>query len=141
MGYFSEASMKSGRNSTTEKSDTLGEQLLTLAQQVQNSAMRVAAHRALGVTLYHLGAVASAHSHFAQGIALYDSQQHRAAAFLYGEQDGVICHSFAPSTLWYRGYPAQGLVRSHEAVTLAQQIAHPFSLSFALSLAAGFHQL
>jgi predicted ATPase len=119
----------------------LGEQLLTLAQQIQDSAMLVAAHRALGVTLLHLGAVVSAHTHFVQGIQLYDAQQHRAAVFLYGEDVGVICHSFAPWTLWYLGYPEQGLARSQEAVTLAQQCAHPLSLSFALSLAAGFHQL
>jgi hypothetical protein len=50
----------------------LGEQLLTLAQQVQDSAMLMAAHRALGSTLFLLGAAASAQPHFAQGIALYD---------------------------------------------------------------------
>jgi predicted ATPase len=44
-------------------------------------------------------------------------------------------------TLWIRGYPDQGLAQSQEAVTLAQQIAHPFSLSFALSFTAVFHQL
>ena len=43
-------------------------------------------------------------------------------------------------TLWYLGYPDQGLARSQEAVTLAQQSAHPFSLSFALGFAAVFHQ-
>ena len=75
-----------------------------------------------------------------QGMALYDPQQHRASAFLYGDDAGVVCHSFAAWTLWYLGYPDQGLARSHEAVTLAQQIAHPFSLGFALSLAAIFHQ-
>jgi predicted ATPase len=103
--------------------------------------MFVAAHRALGATLYQMGAVASAHTHFAQGIALYDAQQHRAAAFLYGDDAGVICHSFSASTLWSLGYPDQGLARSQEAVTLAQQSAHPFSLSFVLSWAAVFHQL
>src|SRR3989454_11386250 len=35
----------------------LGEQLLTLAQQAQDSAMLVVAHRALGTTLLFLGAV------------------------------------------------------------------------------------
>ena len=120
---------------------TLGEQLLTLAEQVQDAAMSVAAHRALGVTLFHLGAVAAAHTHFMQGIALYDPLQQRTAAFLYGEDDGVICRSFAPWTLWLLGYPGQGLTRNQEAVTLAQQHAHPLSVSFALSLAAGFHQL
>ena len=63
----------------------LGEQLLTLAQQVQDAAMLVAAHRALGTTLFLQGAVAAAHTHFTQGLALYDPQQHRAAAFRYGE--------------------------------------------------------
>ena len=52
----------------------------------------------------------------------------------------MICHSFAAWTLWYLGYPDQGLARSQEAVTLAQQSAHPFSLGFALSFAAVFHQ-
>jgi predicted ATPase len=60
--------------------------------------------------------------------------------FLHGEA-GVVCHSFAAWALWYRGYPDQGLTRNDEAVTLAQQRAHPFSLSFALSSSAQFHQL
>jgi predicted ATPase len=119
----------------------LGEQLLTLARQVQDSAMLMAAHRALGTTLLHLGAVASAQTHFAQGIQLYDAQQHRAAVFLYGEDVGVLCHCFAPWMLGFLGYPEQGLAQSHEAVTRAQQCTHPLSLSFALSLTACFHQL
>jgi adenylate cyclase len=73
-------------------------------------------------------------------MALYDPQQHRAIAFLHGEDAGVICCSYAAWTLWYLGYPDQGLTRSHEAVTLARQSAHPFSLGFALNWAAEFHQ-
>ncbi len=52
----------------------------------------------------------------------------------------MVCHSFAPLTLWYLGYPDQGLVQSQQTVTLAQQSAHLFSLSIALSMAAMFHQ-
>jgi predicted ATPase len=118
----------------------LGEQLLTLAQHVQDSAMLLAAHRTLGTTLFFMGAIASAHTHFAQGMALYDLKQHGAFAFLYGEDTGVICHSQAAWALWYRGSPAQGLTRSQEAVMLAQQSAHPYSLAFALNCAAMFHQ-
>jgi predicted ATPase len=119
---------------------TLGEQLLTLAQQAQDSGMLMASHRALGTTLFWLGAVAAAHTHFAQGMALYDPQQHRSSAFRYGEDAGVICHHFAAWVLWYLGYPDQAWRRSHEAVTLAQQMAHPFSLSYTLGVAAIFHQ-
>jgi predicted ATPase len=120
----------------------LGEQLLTLAQGIrQDSAMLMASHRALGSSLFYLGAVADAHTHFAQGIALYDPQQHRTAAFLYGDDAGVVCHIHAAWALWYLGYSDQGLARSQEAVRLAQQSAHPFSLNFVLSFAAVFHQL
>jgi predicted ATPase len=119
----------------------LGEQLLSLAQHVQDAAMLLAAHRAVGTTLSFLGAVASAHRHFAQGLALYDAQHHRALTFLYGEDAGVICHSLDAWTLWYLGYPDQGLTRSQEAVRLVQQSAHPLSLAFVMGRAAMFHQV
>jgi predicted ATPase len=124
-----------------QRAHALGEQLLTLAQQAHDSIMLVVAHRALGATLFHLGTLASAHTHFTQGMALYDLQQHRTYALLYSEDAGVMCHGFAARALWYLGYPDQGLARSQEAVTLAQQVAHPFSLSFALSAAAVCHEL
>jgi predicted ATPase len=119
----------------------LGEQLLTLAQQAQDATMLVAAHRALGTTLFHLGAQASAQTHYAQGIALYDPTQHRTSAFLYGEDAGVACRIFVAWVLWCLGYPDQGLAQSQQAVTLAQQSAYPLSLSFILSFAAVCHQL
>jgi class 3 adenylate cyclase/predicted ATPase len=119
---------------------TLGKRLLTLAQQVQDSVMLLAAHRAVGTTLIWGGVLASAQTHFAQGIALYDPQQHRTNAFLYGADAGVVCRSQAARTLWCLGYPDQGLGRIDEAVALAQQIAHPYSLSYALHVAAVFHQ-
>jgi predicted ATPase/energy-coupling factor transporter ATP-binding protein EcfA2 len=118
----------------------MGEQLLTLAQQAQDAAMLVAAHAALGRTLFWLGATAAAHAHFMQGIALYDPTQHRASAFLYGEDAGVVCRGHAARALWLLGYPDQGRARNGEAVTLAQPIVHPFSLGAALSAAAMFHQ-
>jgi class 3 adenylate cyclase/predicted ATPase len=119
---------------------TLGEQLLCLAQHAQDSAMLVAAHAALGTTLLCLGTAGTAHTHLAQGIALYDPQQHRASAFLYGLDHGVTCHRNDAWALWYLGYPDQGLTQSQAAVRLAQQIMHPFSLGFALVFAAMIHQ-
>jgi predicted ATPase len=124
-----------------QTAQALGEQLLMLAQQGHDPAMRMAAHRALGSTLFMRGAAAAAHTHFAQVIALYDAHPQRASAFLHGEDAGVTCRSYATWTLWYRGYPDQAVARSREAVTLAQQLAHPWSLSFALSEAAVLHQL
>src|SRR5262249_2935669 len=63
------------------------------------------------------------------------------STFLYGEDTGVVCRNQAARALWCLGYPDQGLAWSDEAATLTQQIAHPFSLGFALTSAAHFHQL
>jgi len=52
----------------------------------------------------------------------------------------VYCRSLSALTLWFLGYPDQALARSQEALTLAQQVAHPLSLGAALSVAAMFHQ-
>jgi predicted ATPase len=124
-----------------QQARALGEQLLALAQQAQDSAMFLAAHRTLGATLYYSAAVAAAHTHFAQGIALYDLQQHRASTFLYGEDAGVVCRTLDAKTLWLLGYPNQGLIQSQEALALAYQIVHPFSLGFALSNTTIFYHL
>ena len=102
--------------------------------------MLLAAHRAVGTTLFSLGEIALAHTHYTQGIALYDPQQYRTSVFLYGEDAGVICHSYAALMLWLLGYPEQGRTQIDEAVTLAQQRAHPFSLNIALGIATMFYQ-
>jgi predicted ATPase len=118
----------------------LGAQLFDLAQQSQDAAMRVAVHRALGATLFYLGETALAYTHLVQGMALYDPKQHRASAFLHGEDAGVICHILAAWALWCLGFPDQGLARNDAAVTLVQQSAHPFSLGFVLNAATICYQ-
>jgi adenylate cyclase len=119
----------------------LAEQLLTLAQRQQDPALILQGHRALGDTLFWRGEFASALAHLEQGIALYDPQQHRAHAFLYGQDPGMGCLVYAALVLWVLGYPDQALRRSHEALTLVQGLSHPFSLGFALNYSGRIHSL
>ncbi len=119
----------------------LGEQLLTLAQRVQDPALLLVAHDVLGDTLFWLGKFTAARAHLEQGIALYDPRQHRSRAFLYGYDSGGACLSFVALALWHLGYPDQALKRIYEALTLAQQLSHPFSLAGTLDFAAWLHQL
>jgi predicted ATPase len=110
----------------------LGEQLLSLAQHTQDSTLLLLAHRVLGQTLSFLGEFASAQTHLAQALAFYDPQQHRPLAFLYGQDQGVICRSWAALVLWLLGYPDQARQKSHEVLALAQELNHPHSLTYAL---------
>ena len=106
----------------------LSEQLLRLAQSVQDPALLVAAQNVLGETLYHLGEFGLAREHLEQGIAVYDPQKHHAFTSLYGADQGEQCLCFVAYVLWHLGYPDQALKRIHEALTLAQEFSHPYNL-------------
>jgi class 3 adenylate cyclase/predicted ATPase len=118
----------------------LGEQLLHLAQSLQDPAALLEGHLALAFFLQNRGELTEARAHLEQGIALYDSQQHRSLAFRHGRDPGVTSRYGAASVLWLLGYPSQALQRSHEAITLAQELSHAYSLVLALSFAARLHQ-
>ena len=120
----------------------LGEQLLDLAHTEHDSGLLLEAHYVLSMTLYLMGEFAPARTHQEQGSALYDARQHHAMAFSYGLFDpGVASLGWGAWTLWQLGYPEQAREKSREAVTLAQELAHPFSLAFALAWAVVVHQL
>jgi predicted ATPase len=118
----------------------LGEQLLRLAQAQPDPAPRLLAHHQLGQVLFYRGELAAAQTHQAQALALYDPQAHRALAVRYGIDLGVGSHSHLARALWSLGYPDQALQHGQAARTLAQEVAHPFSLAFALVFAAIVHQ-
>jgi predicted ATPase len=111
-----------------------------LAQNVHDAGLLVEAHFLVGFTSNFLGDFASARTYSEQGIALYDSRQHRSLAFFFGVDPGVNCLSCTLLVLWCLGYPEQALKRSCEALTLAQEFAHPFSLGWALVAATWFQQ-
>jgi TOMM system kinase/cyclase fusion protein len=117
----------------------LAEQGLSLAQGVHEPALLLAAHYALGATVYLLGELTSARAHLEQALARYDRQQHHQLAFRYGMDLGVWCLSYVAWHFWLLGYPEQALTRSREAITLAQELAHPHSLASALDYASFVH--
>jgi class 3 adenylate cyclase/predicted ATPase len=119
----------------------LGEQCLQLAQQGHDTALLLEAHHTLWTTRLLLGELRLAQTHLEQSLALYDPQQHRALAVLYGHDPIVCCHGVAAVTLWLLGYPDQALRQLHAAHALAQEVAHPSSLAFARMLTAIAYQL
>ncbi|MEE8291639.1 MAG: adenylate cyclase, partial [Candidatus Tectomicrobia bacterium] len=119
----------------------LGDQLLTLVQHQDDPTLLLAAHQALGTTLYFLGAFAPARMRLEQGIAHHNLQTHRSSDSRYGQDPGVECYRSLSYALWYLGYPDQALQRSHEARTLAQELAHPATQAMTLYGAARLRQL
>ncbi len=119
----------------------LGELILSLAQNERDPAfLLVEAHDALGQTFCFLGELSQAQAHLEQGILLYDPQHHRVLTSLCGGEDpGIACRVFAAWTQCLQGYPDQALTKSHAALSLAQEVAHPFSLAVAFTFTAVVH--
>jgi predicted ATPase len=116
-------------------------QLLSLVHRQQAFTFLLPAHSAFGVASFYHGELAVAREHWEQAIALYDPQKHSPQVFGVAVHDlGVYCRSYAAWTLWFLGYPDQALKRIREALTLAREIAHPYSLAAALGYAARLHQ-
>jgi predicted ATPase/DNA-binding winged helix-turn-helix (wHTH) protein len=129
--YFVRAEFQTARE--------LAEQVLRLAQETSEPVILLLAHSLLGVSLLNLAGFTAAHDHLVQGIQLYDPERHRFLAVLYGDDPGVVCLSFASVALWFLGYPDQARQRCEEAVALARELSHPYSLAFALSFAGEIH--
>jgi class 3 adenylate cyclase/predicted ATPase len=122
-----------------QKARGLGKQLLEMAQWEGDAALLVGANHALGQSLYYLGELTAARTHVEQGMALYQPRAHHFPTWP-GGHPGEQCFLYGAWILWLLGYPDQALKRSQEALTLIQELSHPFSLASALDFTALLHQ-
>jgi len=117
----------------------LSEQLLNLAQMTQEPLKTAIAQWTQGLSLVYLGEFVPAKAHLEQVIALYDSKKHRSLAFQYAQDPGVSCLIWDSWILWFLGYPDQALKLSQQAIALAKELGHAFTLAFVLGIASWFH--
>lgn len=122
-----------------QRARDLGEQLLLLAQQQSDSALLLRGHYVLGDTLLWLGEFPEARAHLEQGITVYDPRQHDAHDLLYEAAPWLGCLGSLSVALWFLGYPEQAKQRSAEALALAQELSHPYSLARVLADAVYLH--
>jgi predicted ATPase len=119
----------------------LAEQLLHQAERQSEVAPQLLGHYLLGLALFCRGALVDAARHFEQTIAAYDFRRHRQLVHVYGIDLGVSVRGWMALSLWLLGYPDRALAQSQEAWSLAQELAHPYSLAAAQLLLAWLHQL
>src|SRR5262249_23474346 len=123
-----------------ETARELANQGLSLAQRLQDSTLLMGAHQDLGFFLLWPGEWGAARENFERALTFYDSRQHRSYVALYEADLGAWALSETVVALWCLGYPDQALQKSREALTLAQEIVHPYSLGWTLCCAAWLHQ-
>jgi predicted ATPase len=122
------------------KAREIDETLLRLAQGAEHPALAVIAHYALGTTWLFFGALPAARLYLEEAIARDTPDQDRAPVLRMGQDPGVGSRIRAALLLWLLGYPEQALARLHEALALAHERPHPYSLADARCWAAYVYQ-
>ncbi len=91
--------------------------------------------------MFPSGEFVSALTHIEKSLAFYDPQLHRPDRSPSSTTDPkVVCLSYAARILWKLGYPDQARKRMNEALIVARELSHPFSLGFALGSASWVHK-
>ena len=113
--------------------------VMEVARGEARATLEVEARFTLGLTHYYLGDLAAARDHLERAVSAYAPEAHHANAFLSCQDVGVTSHSVLAMVLHLQGEEAAALVRSREAIALAERLRHPFSLAYALGCAAWLH--
>ncbi len=86
---------------------------------------------------FHLGQFEFSRRHLELSLTENGAASHRTLLHLFGGPDlGVFCRSYLSHVLWHMGYPDQAVRTSDQAVALAAEKSHPFTMAIALDYAA-----
>ena len=115
----------------------LSERLLRLAEREGDDELRLQAHHSGWSTLAYVGDPAKAREHADAGRRLYDPEKHVSHRFVYGGHDPGACARWIGALAeWLLGYPEKALASITDALALSERIAHPFTLSVALTVSS-----
>lgn len=117
----------------------LAQRLLRMAHQSGDPTHVAQSHFAVADTLYWQGEFHAAREHLEHAMAAYLPAHHKRHVADFGEDAGVTSAAYLSWVLWFFGFPDQARETSRQAVALARQLGHPYSLAYALTFAAILH--
>jgi class 3 adenylate cyclase/tetratricopeptide (TPR) repeat protein len=118
----------------------LSARLLSMTEQEKDDGLRLQAHHSAWATWAFAGDPAKTRGHTDAGRLLYDPEKHASHRFVYGGHDPGACARLLGSWAeWLLGYPDKALASIADSLSLAERIAHPFTLSLALTFSAVLH--
>ena len=123
------------------QADSLGAQLLALANEPVDTDLMLEAHLAVGNTAFQLGDFERARRHLEAALPEYTFTRGDMHVLQFGMDPGMFCLSLLAITLELLGYPDQALRRSAEALQIAHALRHPYSVATAENFAAWLYQL
>ena len=120
----------------------LAQQILAIAASGRDENNLMWPHYFLGSDLLWMGEFSAARGYLERNISLYDRALRGSYSATYAVFDpGVASLYWTACALCIMGYPDQAVKRSRQALALARELSHPFSLATALSLSAKLQHL
>jgi predicted ATPase len=113
------------------------ERLLRIAEPEGDDGLRLQAHHSAWSTWCWAGDPAKTREHADAGRLLYDPNMHASHRLVYGGHDPGACARYVGGMAeWLLGYPEKALASTADSLVLAERIAHPFTLSIALTISS-----
>jgi tetratricopeptide (TPR) repeat protein len=117
----------------------LAAQGLALAERIGDPTGLVEAHGRMGTALYNLGQWQASLDHLEQALAQPEYHWDSASLLRWPHHQGITVRRFLSVVLWHLGYPERAQQQMNQALAMAQELAHPYTLVAALSWAARLH--
>lgn len=118
----------------------LGEQALTLTQELNDPALHVKASAMMAAVMLHSGAPQAACDGAAAVISSYDTLPSRSTLAQYGQDPKASVMSAKAIALWLLGYPEQARQQSLEALQWARELVSPFGIVLTHCFVTIIHQ-
>jgi class 3 adenylate cyclase/predicted ATPase len=119
----------------------MAEEFLSRSRALSDPVLLMVAHRVMGSTLLTIGDFQSSRNHFEEAISLSISKGKEPLYNLYMVEPQAASLLLLSWDLWFLGYPDQSLSRVTEALALAQDLGHPYSIAFAHYMTSVVHLL
>ena len=105
--------------------------LLAAGERDKDPILMVEGEYVLGVTSFWEGELLQSRCHLENAIERYSSERHETHTTLYSQDPKVVCLSRLAWTLWFLGYPDRAAEARDSALSLADELDHPFSRCYA----------
>jgi predicted ATPase len=119
----------------------MAEEFLLRSRALSDPALLMVAHRVMGSMLLTIGDFQSSASHFEETIKLSTSRGKQPLSGLYMVEPQVASLLLLSWDLWILGRPHQSVLRVSEALALAQDLGHPYTIAFAHYMTSVVHLL
>ncbi len=118
------------------KACTLAESLLSWARHQHNPDLLIRAHESVGSTYSFLGRFVEAKTHLREAKSLYDPDRHRSQVLPYTQDPGITARMMLARTSWILGEVEEVETLVTEAIAMARELEHPYTLAFTLATAS-----